>query len=187
MLIIGIDPGLDGALVLMGTDGEILNKCIMPIIETQIMRQGKKRKKRLINEEALFMTLGFWTAKKEVRIFLEYVNAMPDTKEKDGKRQTLGAASVFNFGADWGLIRGMCLGLTHWVHGNKPYELVHSRSWTNKMCPKMNKIQRRPVVARLWPDEDFKDPTKPRAYTPHGGYVDAVLIAEYARQYIVNK
>ena len=94
MLIIGIDPGIKGALCFF-KNGKILDVLDMPT-----MPVGKKNKsqvngsqiyneiqKRIINED-----------KKDIKVVIEQVSAMPGQ----------GVTSMFNFGQSFGILKGVC-------------------------------------------------------------------------------
>ena len=93
MLIIGIDPGIKGAICIL-KDGKILDVFDMPI-----MPVGKKNKsqvngsqiyneiqKAIINED-----------KKDIKVVIEQVSAMPGQ----------GVTSMFNFGQSFGVLKGI--------------------------------------------------------------------------------
>ena len=93
MLIIGIDPGIKGALCFF-KNGKILDVLDMPT-----MPVGKKNKsqvngsqiyneiqKRIINED-----------NKDVKVVIEQVSAMPGQ----------GVTSMFNFGQSFGVLKGI--------------------------------------------------------------------------------
>ena len=94
MLIIGIDPGIKGAICIL-KDGKILDVFDMPT-----MPVGKKNKsqvngsqiyneiqKAIINED-----------KKDIKVVIEQVSAMPGQ----------GVTSMFNFGQSYGILKGIC-------------------------------------------------------------------------------
>ena len=93
MLIIGIDPGIKGAICFF-KKGKILEVLDMPT-----MPVGKKNKsqvngsqiyneiqKRIINED-----------KKDIKVVIEQVSAMPGQ----------GVTSMFNFGQSFGVLKGI--------------------------------------------------------------------------------
>jgi len=94
MLIIGIDPGITGAICFF-EDGEVKD-----IIEMPNMADGKKNK-RQINGSQIFNEISVRIKnipKKEVLIVMEQVSAMPGQ----------GVTSMFNFGQSFGVIKGVC-------------------------------------------------------------------------------
>ncbi len=94
MLIIGIDPGISGAICFF-EDGEIKD-----IIEMPNMADGKKNK-RQINGPQIFNEISVrikGIPKKDVLVVMEQVSAMPGQ----------GVTSMFNFGQSFGVIKGVC-------------------------------------------------------------------------------
>ena len=95
MRIIGIDPGLSGAIAIL-EDNKIKELFDMPV-----MPDGKKNKRQL--NSALLVKL----IKDNIEILentimvVEQVNAMPGQ----------GVTSMFNFGQTFGAIKGICAAL----------------------------------------------------------------------------
>ena len=94
MLIIGIDPGISGAICFF-ENGEVKE-----IIEMPTMADGKKNKKQIngtqIYNEILRRIRDF--SKKDIFVVIEQVSAMPGQ----------GVTSMFNFGQSFGVIKGIC-------------------------------------------------------------------------------
>jgi crossover junction endodeoxyribonuclease RuvC len=132
---------------------EGLRLAVMPVVAV-----GTKRE---IDEQALVAEI---LRHRPERVFLERVQAMP--------RQ--GVVSMFNFGTGWGLVRGICAGL------GLPYELVRPQEWQRMMLAGQPKGSEYLVASRLWPNAEWR--ASDRARKPHGGLVDAALIAEYGRR-----
>lgn len=150
MTIIGIDPGLTGGIaVLKGSD-----EFSMP------MPTVKAGKKSQIDETSVrkFLSTCFCA-----RAYVEKVGGMPKQ----------GVASVFTFGAGWGLVRGILCGL------GISYELVTPQRWQKEILGGQPNSQYL-VASRLWPEFDFRATNRCRK--PHSGMVDAMLIAEYGRR-----
>ena len=94
MLIIGIDPGISGAICFF-ENGEIKD-----VIDMPNMAEGKKNKKQ-INGPQLFNELDRRIKniqKKNISVVVERVSAMPGQ----------GVTSMFNFGQSFGVIKGIC-------------------------------------------------------------------------------
>ena len=94
MLIIGIDPGISGAICFF-ENGEIKD-----VIDMPNMAEGKKNKKQ-INGPQLFNELDKRIQniqKKNISVVVERVSAMPGQ----------GVTSMFNFGQSFGVIKGIC-------------------------------------------------------------------------------
>tara|TARA_B100000989_G_scaffold255509_1_gene204441 strand:+ start:809 stop:1303 length:495 start_codon:yes stop_codon:yes gene_type:complete len=93
MLIIGIDPGISGAICFL-QDGKIIN-----VIEMPIMIEGKKNKKQ-VNGSQIYNEICKRInkiEKQEIRIVIEQVSAMPGQ----------GVTSMFNFGQSFGILKGI--------------------------------------------------------------------------------
>ena len=90
MKIIGIDPGLSGAIAVL-KNNKVLNMFDMPV-----MSEGKKNKRQL--NSALLVTLIKENIEnsEEASVVVEQVNAMPGQ----------GVTSMFNFGQSFGVIKG---------------------------------------------------------------------------------
>ena len=106
MLIIGIDPGITGAICFF-EDGEVKD-----VIEMPNMADGKKNK-RQINGSQIFNEISVRIkdiSKKEVLVVMEQVSAMPGQ----------GVTSMFNFGQSFGVIKGICSAMQLSVHFVRP-------------------------------------------------------------------
>ena len=95
MKIIGIDPGLSGAIAILD------NAKVLNIFDIPVMSEGKKNKRQL--NSALLVSLLKENIKnnEEVTVVVEQVNAMPGQ----------GVTSMFNFGQTFGAIKGICAAL----------------------------------------------------------------------------
>ncbi len=106
MLIIGIDPGISGAICFF-ENGEIKD-----IIEMPNMADGKKNK-RQINGPQIFNEISVrikGIPKKDVLVVMEQVSAMPGQ----------GVTSMFNFGQSFGVIKGVCSAMQLSMHFVRP-------------------------------------------------------------------
>ena len=116
MRIIGIDPGLSGAIAIL-EDNKIEELFDMPV-----MPDGKKNKRQL--NSALLVKLIKDSIKnlEDTVMVVEQVNAMPGQ----------GVTSMFNFGQTFGAIKGICaaLGLPIFfvrpAKWKKHFELINS-------------------------------------------------------------
>ncbi len=106
MLIIGIDPGISGAICFF-ENGEVKE-----IIEMPTMADGKKNKKQIngtqIYNEILTRIKKF--SKKDIFVVIEQVSAMPGQ----------GVTSMFNFGQSFGVIKGICSAMQLSTHFIRP-------------------------------------------------------------------
>ena len=94
MLIIGIDPGISGAICFF-EDGQVKEMIDMPV-----MADGKKNKRQIngpqVYNEILKRINKF--QKKDIIVVIEQVSAMPGQ----------GVTSMFNFGQSFGVLKGIC-------------------------------------------------------------------------------
>ncbi len=94
MLIIGMDPGISGAICFFE------NGDVKEIIDMPNMADGKKNK-RQINGPQVYNEISSRiknTPKKEIVVVIEQVSAMPGQ----------GVTSMFNFGQSFGVLKGIC-------------------------------------------------------------------------------
>jgi len=94
MLIIGIDPGISGALCFM-KEGNIID-----VIDMPSMADGKKNKKQ-VNGSQVFNEISKHlkdNKPENVKVIIEHVTAMPGQ----------GVTSMFNFGQSFGILKGIC-------------------------------------------------------------------------------
>ena len=93
MLIIGIDPGIKGAICIL-KDGKILDVFDMPT-----MPVGKKNKSQ-VNGSQIYNEIQkaiIDEDKKDIKVVIEQVSAMPGQ----------GVTSMFNFGQSFGVLKGI--------------------------------------------------------------------------------
>ena len=106
MLIIGIDPGITGALCFF-ENGEV-----MDIVEMPSMAEGKKNK-RQINGPQIYNEISRrieGLQKKNIAVVIEQVSAMPGQ----------GVTSMFNFGQSFGVLKGICSAMQLPIHFVRP-------------------------------------------------------------------
>ena len=106
MLIIGIDPGISGAICFF-KDGEVKE-----IIDMPVMAEGKKNKKQVNGPQIYneFYTRINEISKKDIFVIIEQVSAMPGQ----------GVTSMFNFGQSFGVIKGICSAMQLSMHFVRP-------------------------------------------------------------------
>ena len=153
MRIIGIDPGLSGAIAIL-EDNKIKELFDMPV-----MPDGKKNKRQL-NSALLVKLIKDNIENLESTIMVvEQVNAMPGQ----------GVTSMFNFGQTFGAIKGICaaLGLPIFfvrpAKWKKHFELINS----SKDASRTKAIEMYPSISEQLSKK--KDVNKS----------DAILIARY--------
>ncbi len=106
MFIIGIDPGISGAICFFE------NGKIIEIIDMPIMNDGKKNKKQ-VNGAQIYNEIHEQIKnipKHEINVVLEQVSAMPGQ----------GVTSMFNFGQSFGVIKGICAAMRLPLHFVRP-------------------------------------------------------------------
>ena len=107
MKIIGIDPGLSGAIAVL-QDKKVLNLFEMPV-----MAEGKKNKRQLNSALLVDIIKDNISFDEDIAVVVEQVNAMPGQ----------GVTSMFNFGQTFGAIKGVCAAL------NLPIFFVRPSKW----------------------------------------------------------
>jgi len=155
MIIIGIDPGISGAISITE------NKKILEIYDTPTMIDGKKNKKQ-INSAQVTNIIKERLNKdkdKDVVVVVEQVNAMPGQ----------GVTSMFNFGQSFGVIKGICAALS------LPIYFVRPTKWKKHFnLIKTNKDASRTKVIEAYPEISSKLHRK-----KDSNRADAILIALY--------
>ncbi|HJQ13048.1 MAG TPA: hypothetical protein VJ840_18595 [Gemmatimonadaceae bacterium] len=149
MRIIGIDPGLDGAIALIDTELVKLHVEDMPTYEIKVGRSNKRR----VSALGLAATL---VDLKADHVVIEKVGAMPGQ----------GVTSMFSFGYTAGMIEGIVAAL------NVPYNYLTPQEWQKLARVAGGKDGSREKASRLFPcDADLFMRKK------DNGRSDAVLIA----------
>ena len=92
MKIIGIDPGLSGAIAILE------NNKVLNIFDIPVMSEGKKNKRQLNSALLVNLLKENINNQEEVAVVVEQVNAMPGQ----------GVTSMFNFGQSFGILKGIC-------------------------------------------------------------------------------
>ena len=116
MKVIGIDPGLSGAIAIL-EDGKVQNIFDMPV-----MAEGKKNKRQLNSAQLVNIIKENTKINEEILVVVEQVNAMPGQ----------GVTSMFNFGQTFGAIKGVCAALKLPIFFVRPskwkkhFELINS-------------------------------------------------------------
>tara|TARA_B100001996_G_scaffold354792_1_gene316973 strand:- start:898 stop:1392 length:495 start_codon:yes stop_codon:yes gene_type:complete len=95
MKIIGIDPGLSGAIAVLED-----NK-VKEIFDIPVMPEGKKNKRQLNSAQLVKLLKDHIYKDEESIVVVENVSAMPGQ----------GVTSMFNFGQTFGAIKGICAAL----------------------------------------------------------------------------
>lgn len=151
MIIIGIDPGLSGAVVFLNTATHDLDIYDMPTVE--VTRNGKK--KRELSAQLLSNIL---SGHKVTAAYLERVNAMAGQ----------GVSSVFSFGRSSGIVEGILAAF------DIPTTLVTPQAWQKAMEVRAGKDGSRERAMQLFPAHAGMF-----ARVKDDGRSDAALIAAY--------
>ncbi len=96
MRIIGIDPGLNGAIAILKDNN------VEEIFDIPVMSDGKKNKRQLNSAQLVKLLKNNIDNNEETVMVVEQVNAMPGQ----------GVTSMFNFGQTFGAIKGICAALS---------------------------------------------------------------------------
>ena len=164
MKIIGIDPGLSGAIAVLN------NSKIEEIFNMPVMADGKKNKRQLNSAQLVKLIKGFIEKGEETIVAVEQVNAMPGQ----------GVTSMFNFGQTFGAIKGICAALELPIFFVRPakwkkhFDLINSskdssRTKAIEMYPQFSdQLSKKKdvnksdaiLIARFYSETRFKDEVK---------------------------
>ena len=146
MKIIGIDPGLSGAIAVLE------NNKVLNIFDMPVMSEGKKNKRQLNSAQLVCLIKENIKFNEEITVVVEQVNAMPGQ----------GVTSMFNFGQTFGAIKGVCAALELPIFFVRPskwrkhFELISSKCFfhfdglTKKTGN--SKAAQTPLIApKVWP------------------------------------
>ena len=155
MLIIGIDPGITGAICFF-ENGEVRD-----IVEMPSMAEGKKNK-RQINGPQIYNEISRrieGLQKKNIAVVIEQVSAMPGQ----------GVTSMFNFGQSFGVLKGICSAM------QLPMHFVRPAKWKKYFnLIKTEKDASRTKVIEIFPYISSKLSKKKDA-----NKADAILLASF--------
>ena len=155
MYIIGIDPGISGAVCFFN-EGKIID-----VIEMPSMAEGKKNKKQ-VNGNQLFNEIKSRLSninQDEVCVVVEHVTAMPGQ----------GVTSMFNFGQSFGVIKGICSAM------ELPIFYVRPAKWKKHF----NLINSEKDASRTKVIEMFPRISNKLSRKKDNNKADAILIAQY--------
>ena len=162
MLIIAIDPGINGAICFF-ENGEVKD-----VFEMPTMAEGKKNK-RQVNGHQMFNELTYRIKKyniQNINVVVEQVSAMPGQ----------GVTSMFNFGQSFGVIKGICAAMQLPIFFVRPakwkkhFELIN----TQKDASRTKAIEKFPKISSILSKK--KDSNK----------ADAILIASFYENLLKN-
>lgn len=157
-IIVGIDPGVTGAIAVLAKHGTLIDVHDMPTISDK----GGKQHVNPIELARILREAGGLVVR------LEQVNAMPGRPNKPGEaRRSMGATGAFNFGRNYGTIIGVVQAL------GMQLELVTPQSWKKAagLVGTAKDYARTKAIALY--------PNAPLGLKKHIGRADAILIARY--------
>ena len=155
MIIIGIDPGISGALCFFS------NGNIIDVIDMPTMAEGKKNKKQ-VNGRQIFneiLNIKNTFAGHKINVVVEQVSAMPGQ----------GVTSMFNFGQSFGVIKGICSAM------ELPIFYVRPARWKKYF----NLINAEKDASRTKVIEMFPKISQKLSRKKDNNKADAILIAKY--------
>lgn len=153
-MIIGIDPGLSGAVAIIHDDGKVA------IVDTPttLIKKGKKSK-----HDYLPVQMADILGSREVcHVFIESVHAMPGQ----------GSVSMFRFGEGYGLWIGIIAAL------GLPHTKVTPQAWKKALMAGIKDKD----ASRQRAQELFPQCVAELSRKKDIGRADALLIAEYGRR-----
>lgn len=162
MIVIGIDPGKDGAVVAVNEDYEVLRWWLTK--DDCTVRVGKRSKREYFDV-------------KMAQILREASELKPGPVlvviEKQGARPGQGSVSMFSIGLGMGLWRGCVAAI------GLPMVTVHPRTWAKKILrdvPGEGKGRSILAAQSMFPLFDL---TPGRKRKPHDGLADALCLCLY--------
>ena len=163
MLIIGIDPGISGAICFM-QKGRIID-----VIDMPSMADGKKNKKQ-VNGSQIFNEISRYTKDKsiiDIKVIIEHVSSMPGQ----------GVTSMFNFGQSFGILKGVCSAMNLSMHFVRPVKWKKHFNLINS-----SKDASRTKAIEIFPYFSVNLSKKKDA-----NKADAILIASYFEETFIKK
>ncbi len=153
MIIIGIDPGVSGAICILN------NGKIVELYEMPTMIDGKKNKKQVNGAEITNIFQKELVNEKNSKVIIEHVSAMPGQ----------GVTSMFNFGQSFGVVKGICAALRLPIYFVRPAKWKRHFNLINS-----EKDASRTKVIQIFPYISSKISKKKDA-----NKADAILIARF--------
>ena len=155
MIIIGIDPGISGAICFFK------NGSILDVIDMPIMTDGKKNKKQ-VNGSQIYNEIKNLindNNKDSLKVVVEQVSAMPGQ----------GVTSMFNFGQSFGILKGICAAM------QLPIYFVRPAKWKKYF----NLINAEKDASRTRAIEIFPYYSSNLSKKKDSNKADAILIASF--------
>ena len=161
MRIIGIDPGLSGAIAILE------HKKVLNIFDMPVMSEGKKNKRQLNSAQLVNILKDNMDDEKNTIIIVEQVNAMPGQ----------GVTSMFNFGQSFGILKGICSAM------HLPVYYVRPAKWKKYF----NLINSEKDASRTRAIEIFPYFSANLSKKKDANKADAMLIASYFEETFIKK
>ena len=161
MIVLGIDPGVMGAIGVLSGSGGYIDCMDMP---TVLANKSSNRQMVSPIDLANILRAQLTNAQGDIVAITENVNAMPGQ----------GVASMFAFGKSYGILLGVLAALGISVH------LVSPAKWKRFYALGAEKDQSRELAQRMWP-------AAPLNLKKHHGRAEALMLARYYLDSIHNK
>lgn len=163
-MIVGIDPGLTGAVAFISFDAPPL---VLGVRDTPSFLLNGKRREYDVPGLLRMFTSGIGVTHRIDHVFVE----------KQGTRPEQGVASVFKIGLGMGLWEGILAAF------GIPYTIVPPQVWQREMYQGAVNAEGKErsllIASRLWPHIEIPKTRHDRA--------DALLIAEYGRRVLSGR
>ena len=153
MIVVGIDPGLSGAIAILE------NNKVLNIFDMPVMAEGKKNKRQLNSAQLVKLLKDSINETEETVVVVEQVNAMPGQ----------GVTSMFNFGQSFGVIKGVCSAM------QLPMYFVRPAKWKKYF----NLIKTEKEASRTKAIEIFPQISSKLSKKKDNNKADAILIASF--------
>ena len=160
MILLGIDPGVSGALSVYE------HKKLVEVLDMPTMSEGKKNKKQINSAQLSLEIKKRINGSDENAVVIEHVTAMPGQ----------GVTSLFNFGQSFGVIKGICSAL------NLPVYFVRPVKWKKHF----NLIGSSKDASRTKAIEMFPSFSDNMARKKDANKADAILIGRYFLDHFNN-
>ena len=155
MIIVGIDPGIAGAICFFSSGN------VIDVIDMPTMAEGKKNKKQVNGAQIYNEIIKKINSNPEtkIRVVIEHVTAMPGQ----------GVTSMFNFGQSFGILKGICSAM------RLPMFFVRPAKWKKYF----NLINSEKDASRTRAIEIFPDFSSQLSKKKDSNKADAILIASF--------
>ncbi len=153
MRVIGVDPGVMGAVGVLGETGRFVDVFDMPTI---LANKTGNRQQVNAFELSKLLRHHLLDSRGDIVAITEIVNAFPEQ----------GVASVFAFGKSYGIILGVLAALGISTHTVSP------RKWKGFFSLGADKQQSRELAQRMWPEAEL-------GLKRHHNRSEALLLSSY--------